>query len=236
MFPRSIVVGDFVYAGRTAVDAVERVLAAVAAAGGSITIKRPRDLSLALEHLIALGGSIRWRSRFEGLADRDARPDTAAAMTWAHVNAEQLGEARRAFAGYLRARIERPVPVVPTNDLACFVCGIGEVVALPSRAATAWHTVKLSPEHLGGKPGTRRTEVEVCRTCIAEHNAVRAWGPTLLDVLVLRAAGVENHPGAQNVQTAARAWGTTGRRHANATPFAHLDLAQLADDIRAGRV
>ncbi|MBP1325313.1 deoxycytidylate deaminase [Leucobacter exalbidus] len=236
-YPHAVVVGEFAYAGSTAVDVVERALAAVAVTGRNISMRQPRDLKLALEHLVTLGGSLRWQSRFEGLADRDARPDTAAAMPWSHLTEQQVGVARRAFAGYLRARTERPVPVVPTEAAGCYICGIGEVVALPSQAITTWHSVKLSPERLGGKPGTPQTETEVCSTCHAEHNAVGAWGPSLLDKLALRAAGVERHVGAYDVQlNGVKAWGTTGKKRANRTPFEHMNLAQLADDIRAGRL
>lgn len=235
MFPGAARAGDLVYFGTAAVDSVEFVLAATDALGVELNVKKPRDLALACEYLLDVGRSLTWRSRFAWIATPGADPATAAVRPWGHLSARQLAEARRAYAEYLRARIERPELLRPTDGSpACFVCGVGEVLGLPSRAAEAWHTVTLRPHSLGGKPGMRPVETEVCAVCAAEAEAVGSYGPTMLDRLVKRAAGIEGNPRARDLQLSAKAWGVMGRKRANAVAFGHLDLARLVDDVRAG--
>lgn len=234
-YPGTAQTGDLVFYGSAAVDAVEFVLAAVDGADIEIPIQSRRDMRLACKHLLDIGRMITWAARFAGIADRDARPDTAAAVPWAHLSKESLAETRRARIDYLKARNERPTQVKPSEALACYLCGIGEVTARPSQAANQWHFVKILPESFGGRYGAERVDAEVCAMCFNEYREVGVWGATLLDRLVLRTAGVLGHPGAQDVHlNGVRAWGSSRRTKPNATRFAHLNLGKLAEDIRTG--
>lgn len=220
---------------RGAVEVVERALIAAAAVGQPARIGSTRDLRLAVAHLSQLGGVIRWASRFEGLAERAADPRTGAATPFAHVDEAQLGRLRTAFAAYLRARVERPIPIVPREAVACLLCGVGQVLGLPSRAAEIWRPMRVKASAIGGR-GNEKISGELCPACAAEADVVGIVGATAIEHLVLRAAGVERRPAAFGVTfRATPAWAVSGQKTPNARPWAHLDLAQLRVDVESGR-
>lgn len=235
LFPGAARTSELVFYGSAAVEAIERVLAAIAATGGEVTMRQARHITLACKYLLKIGGTATWRVRFSGVVEHGVNPSTAAAGPWTHLSKEERSKVTQAFRNYLQARVERPIHITPAEATACFMCGIGSIKALPSRANTVWHTVMLKPESLGGKVGTPRVETEVCQNCFVAFTRVQTWGPSLLDTLVLRAAGVEMHGNAQGLQlNRVKAWGTSGRRKANSEPFAHVNLEQLANDVRSG--
>lgn len=142
--------------------------------------------------------------------------------------------ARATLGDYLRARTERAQPTPPPFGMACYHCGIEEIVALPSQAADAWKAVTLQPGPLGGH-SVEPVRAAVCRTCAEEQLSLGSWGPTLLDRLVLKSAGLWGKRGVENYLLGVAAWGTlAGNPVPNPTPWAHHDLAQLRTEIELG--
>lgn len=218
-----------------AAQVVDRALAVLAALEHTAVVKNDRSLRQLIEIVGPLGVGITWQGRFAPVAERNADPKTGAAVGWAWLTGEQRHAAREAAAEWLRARVQRPRPLAPPHGAGCYLCGVATVEALPSRAADVWSEARLRPEALGGSRGAR-VHASVCHGCAAEAEAVGSYGPTLIDRLVLRAAGIDRRLGAEMLQTDAQAWGTTGRATPNETPWAHVDLAALRADFESGRV
>ncbi|MGO1573882.1 hypothetical protein [Agrococcus casei] len=232
-YPRAIATSEFSFHGSHAVEQLERVLAGLAIIEQAPTIKNARAMHLLMETMLPATSAILWSSRFAPVALRDAKSKTGTARPWAHLRADDATRMRQAYATWLRRRTEVPRPHPHPDGSGCYICGIGEYVAETTGAA--WQPVRLNPGVLGGQWGAPVVEAHVCADCRAVHADIGAWGPTLLDKLVLQAAGVQPLADAHDLQpNGVQAWGTTGRKRPNPTPFEHVNLAQLADDVRSG--
>lgn len=217
-----------------AIQVVERSLAALAAVNASTPITSERSLRLLIQHVGPLGVGVTWWGRFAPIAERTADSKTGSALPWAWLPEEQRIAARKAATTWMSARTERPRPLAPPIGHGCYLCGVATVEALPSRAAHVWREANLRPEQLGGT-GSTYTRVSVCAPCYFEAQKIGSYGPTLLDRLILRAAGIDRKLGAETLQiNGARAWGVTGEKP-NESAFAHLALGTLRDDFESGR-
>jgi len=234
-FPSGCRTTDYLLMGERAVMAVEGCLAALQLLSARHEIRGARQLRLLLREILPSVPQITWEGRFVPYADHDAKSETGAARPWAHVPAEVVAATRTAWAAWLRARVERPRPIAAPTAAACYLCGVGTVEALPSHAHHAWHTLRVRPSALGASRAAKDLTTDVRATCHAAYAELRGWGPTLLEQLVMRAAGLEGNARWQQVEVSGlRAWGTMGRTVPNPTPWAHLDLAQLDSDLRTG--
>lgn len=214
----------------------ENALLALAAIGEQVTIESDRELRLLCAVLAEHGQRLSWRARFAPIAMRTAKSDTAAVRSFAHVREDDLVAVRAEFARYRVLRAERPIDLAPPIGSGCYLCGVGSVKARPSRRNHVWRTGRVRPSQLGGTDTTPR-EVAMCAECHLQGEAFGVYGPTVLDRLVLRAAGVDRLLGSEYLQLhGVKAWGTCGRTKPNSTPFAHLDLSGLLADVRGGNI
>src|SRR5690606_5613672 len=64
LFPGVVRTSEFVFSGTQAVEAIERVLAVIAAAQGQSLLEDSRDIRLACEHLLSAAPALFWKTRF----------------------------------------------------------------------------------------------------------------------------------------------------------------------------
>lgn len=106
----------------------------------------------------------------------------------------------------------------------------------PSEAREVWHPLHSTVAALGGR-GPGQVDGEICTTCHAERERVGMTGPTLIDRLVMRAAGIEGKLGAdQLLLNQVPAFAVTGRTKPNSSPWSHINLKQLKSDFEGGRL
>lgn len=216
-------------------DAAELATATAAAIGVQLVLGSARALRFALDYLAPLGHGLTWRGRYSPRMVAAARRDEAASAPFSAVDPELLDEARRTFVEMLAARTARVVSVAEPGGSGCYLCGVGAVEVLSSAKARAWTTLRLRPETVGGRGGDL-VVASVCWRCNDEfERQERTVGDRLMQVLVLRAAGLENHLAARDLILRPTAWGVLGRREPNQSPWQHLDLAGLRADIESGQ-
>ncbi|WP_453984286.1 hypothetical protein [Brevibacterium casei] len=214
--------------------AVERALAVAAVAETDLKLTSARRVRMAIRYLTTEALGLVWESRFAPVAEAEAHPSTGAALPWSHVPEEGRARARQAVAAFLRALTERPQPTPAPTGGGCYLCGVASVEVVPSRASSAWTEARVSPSSLGGT-STAHRRVSVCRTCADAAEAYGAYGQSMMERLVLEAAGISRKLGIENVRLDPPAWGVMNIEP-NSTPWAHIDLADLREKFETGRV
>lgn len=154
---------------------------------------------------------------------------------WAHVAEGQRDLLRTAAARWLRLSVERPVRVLPPADSArpgCLFCGVGHVMALPSRADTVWSGISTTLRTLGGtSPAV--LDGDVCPACAAAIEGAGSIGVValqraLVDFIGWRPSG----PAAADVELGVIGWGALPTSTTpNATPWQHLDVDALRREL-----
>ncbi len=167
----------------------------------------------------------------------DAQPTagTCSSAPWAHVGEELRVTLREAAARWMRERIERPARVAPPADSdrrGCLFCGVGHVMAMPSRADTVWTATSTTLRTLGGHSASV-IDGDTCPTCaVAIERAgsvgIGAMQRAVLDFVGFKPAG----PAAADIELDVVGWGAlpTGTQP-NATPWQHLDVDTLRREL-----
>lgn len=165
--------------GSVAPHQLSLALDVLAVAGIDMPVIKSATEALGLiRDLGELGGSIRWSTRYNGVAARDARAGQCTSKPWSHLYDDLLAEVRQAGRRYLAMKVASTRPDVllaPRKGGGCLLCGIGQV-SVPAATVVAaggveqarsqtWKVLKFSPAALGGKPSPEQIEDVCCPAC-----------------------------------------------------------------------
>lgn len=223
-----------------ALHKVECALNALDLLGASAaTVRTDADLLLLIQHLTAPGALARWAARFVPFARHDAAVESCTTARWADASEAVRAMAREGLAAVLRARVEKPVPVLcPIEGQGCGFCGVDAYPALPSRAEEAWSLRSARAASLGGRTTPGDIDVWLCASCDRAAGAAGSVGPTAMRralVAFLDPSGHTARSLALGDLEGLRGWAVTGLPPAPSA-WAHLgDLSALRRDLGLGQ-
>lgn len=220
-----------------ALDRVENALAALDVLGQAApTLRTDHDLRLLIDPDRGLAtGGVAWRSEYANSSWQKPAdvPRRAASARWAHVGQEQRQALRDGFAAMLRARTERPRTYAPPTDgpRGCLLCGVGTVVALPSRSTEVWTVASVPARALGGRGGGGSTlHGYLCPACSSAVEEAGGVGPSAMELSLRRHLGVRQrgYGGPGEVQLVGLVgWGALpGPVAVNAMRWQHVDAEE----------
>ncbi|MGR2751492.1 hypothetical protein [Agromyces arachidis] len=212
---------------------VEAALNALDAIGRGMPIHTDGSLRLLVEHMTAAGVAVRWAARYSPVRTKDAHEGEAASQPWGHVTEWQWHDLRKAFAGLLNARVERPLPYSSPIGGGCMLCGVETVSALPSQAAGLWTPATASPTAIGGPPRPERLGGYLCPTCQQAREEIGAIGPTTMERSIMLHFDVQRRSLTATELVGLVGWLATGRDEPNERPWQHVpNIEALADELR----
>ena len=160
-----------------------------------------------------------------------AKGDTCSARRWAHIDPLAIRTLRESVARWMRARLETPVPIAPPADSdrrGCVFCGVGSVVALPSKASQVWTEVYVSASALGaGNGAAGAIDGHTCPACTAAIASTDGPGVAALQAAVLRFVGYQRRSLTPPMLDGIRGWALIEGARPSRTPWGHVDLAGL---------
>lgn len=160
-----------------------------------------------------------------------AKGDTCSARRFAHVDPMLRRTLRENVARWMRARLETPVPIAPPADSdrrGCVFCGVGSVVALPSKASQVWTEVYVSASALGaGNGAAGAIDGHTCPACTAAIASTDGPGVAALQAAVLRFVGYQRRSLTPPTIQGLRGWALVEGARPNPKPWGHVDLAGL---------
>lgn len=227
----SLRVGNYTYTGESAIARITDALRVLAALGEQVDIQSARDLRLLVSTLALPGVQITWRARFAPVAALDARPGTSSASAWSHLSRATLRALGAEYARFRVRRVERAVALRPPIGLACAACGVSSVKALPSHREHVWRTARIRVAN-----DSDLREVSLCAGCWSAYERERAFGPSMMMMLVLAAAGIDKKRGSELLQVDPPSWIELKDIEPNEMPWQHLDLARMRTDFELGRI
>lgn len=207
---------------------VDTLYALDALGGPAPTFIDADDLVALINHLPAAG-----MVAFGG----GAKVGTAAVRRWSHVSDGLRRTLREGAARWMKERLEVPAPFAPpiySERRGCLFCGIGTVMALPSRSAEVWTEAYVSVSQLGGGNGaTGAVDGHVCPACATAIATTDGGGIAALQAAVLAFIGYQRTNLTPIQLTGLRGWGLRSDTTPNRTPWAHVDLAGLRREVAA---
>ncbi len=160
-----------------------------------------------------------------------AKAGTCSARRFAHVDPLAIRSLRESVARWMRARLETPVPIAPPADgdrRGCVFCGVGTVVALPSKAGQVWTEVYVSASALGaGNGASGAIDGHTCPACTVAIASTDGPGVAALQAAVLRFVGYERRSLTPPTIQGLRGWALVEGARPSRTPWQHVDLAGL---------
>ncbi|WP_353828217.1 hypothetical protein [Agromyces sp. SYSU T0242] len=212
---------------------VEAALNALDAIGRDTPLHTDASLRLLVEHMTPLGVAVRWASQFTPVWTKEARDDVAASQPWEHVTTWQREDLRKAFAGLLNARVERPLPYGPPTGGGCMLCGVETVSALPSQAAGLWTPATVDPSAIGGRRSPERVAGYLCPTCDRARSEVGSLGPTAMERSVMLHFALRRRSMTPTELVGLRGWLVSGVDEPNERPWEHiLNIEDVAEHLR----
>lgn len=191
-----------------------------------------RAVLLAVDALAVAGIEALWSRQYVPLWRDGATPGACAAGRWAHVSTEMRSNAREAAGSFLRRLIEQPRPVpcpaaADGSPQGCLVCGVAEVMALPSLAARAWMPRQVTASNLGRKKNPNEMlSGHLCPACSALAREFNSVGPSLMERSIIRATGWTRRSLTAFELGNLKAWAVSAQPPV-ATPWAWCDLKGL---------
>ncbi|MGR0219517.1 hypothetical protein [Agromyces sp. ZXT2-6] len=211
---------------------VEAALNALDAIRRDLPIHTDGSLRLLIEHMTATGVAARWASRFSPVRTKDARDAEAASQPWGHLTDWQWTDLRKAFAGLLNARVERPLRYGPPIGGGCMLCGVGTISALPSQAAGLWTPATASPTAIGGRPTPERLASYLCPTCERAREEIGAIGPTTMERSIMLHLDVRRRSLTATELVGLVGWLASGVDEPNARAWQHVpNIESLANEL-----
>lgn len=160
-----------------------------------------------------------------------AKIRACATERFGHVDPALRRSLREAAARWMRQRLERPAPIAPPRSSAlrgCVMCGVGTVVALPSRSHEAWSETYVSASALGaGNGAAGAVDGFTCPACTAAIASTDGPGVAALEAAVLAFVGYERRSLTPPTIHGLRGWALVEGARPNARPWGHVDLAGL---------
>jgi len=220
---------------------------------GRITRGGQKSMRLAVEHLRAVGGAVRWSALLFPTLRVDVDPSRPSRTRWAHVTENQRDRLHEAFAALLADLTDGPRQVQPPEGTefrtalrGCLLCGVGSVLATRRHAGIAWGPLRgAEPGSLGGQRRPEMVYGYLCPVCSrAATQAGPGLGPTAMEKAFFAFLGTQpsERPardadlfGRRTVQVEGlRAWAVlSDGTQPNESPWAHVpDLNGLADELR----
>lgn len=194
---------------------LELALTGLDVVGATLRDSTERGLRLLLEHMTIPGGLSRWARHAESAS-------RCAEAPWSFVGDEARADLRKGYAALLRARVERPRPVPHPEGGGCLLCGVGAVLALPSRAHTVWTARTVTPSSLGGR-GPERISGYLCPLCESAADAARSVGPSAMEGSLLAYLEVPRRAYAPVELRGLVGWGALHpAAEPNETPWQHM--------------
>lgn len=212
---------------------VEAALNALDAMKRDLPIHTDASLRLLVEHMTAVGVATRWAARYSPVRAKEARDAEAASQPWGHLTEWQWQDLRKAFAGLLNARVERPLPYSSPIGGGCMLCGVETVSALPSQAAGLWTPATASPTALGGRPSPELLAGYLCPTCERAHEEIGAIGPTTMERSIMLHFDVRRRSLTATELVGLVGWLATGLDEPNERAWQHVpNIDALAEELR----
>lgn len=175
-----------------ALDRVEGALLALDVIGQPApTISTDNELRLLVEHLLPVGSTLRWSRRFSQVLTGDV--GTCSSSRWAHVTEGQRQETHDDVDEYQRVRDEKPELFGPPAGglRGCLLCGVGAVLAMPSRSGEVWTAENVSTGVLGGRLSAERVDGYTCPTCSRAVDEAGSLGATAMERSIVLHLGVQ---------------------------------------------
>ncbi len=207
------------------------------------TIRTRGELAALLDALTIVGLGARWSTWCSPVLGSGITRESCAAEPWSHVGADAKSGMRDAYGSYLRRCVEVPrgyrPPIASAAALAvaersgevfvsegCLACGVGSVLALPSRSHEVWTVATISPVALGGRAmGGKRIAGYLCGACARATEEIGAFGPTAWGVALLAHLKVPRRAYIDTQLDDIVGWGVqaaNGQRRPNREPWEHL--------------
>jgi hypothetical protein len=191
------------------------------------------DVRALIEYMAVPGGVARWGSRLVAATGRGERVESHAPERWAGVPGGQRQALRDAAAALFQVRIEKPVPVLCPEGGGCMLCGVRAVVVLPSKARGVWVEMSADAVTLGGPDAPDMIDGCVCPRCDQAIDRAEGVGQSAMRLSVLDLLGVPAHLFTVSQIDGLRAWAVMPGVRPNATPWAHVDLSALREEVGA---
>jgi len=220
--------------GNVGIDRLDAALAALDIQGfrrrqkyGSLA-KTDGDLRVLISDFAPLGAAASWSVDFAGTG-------LCSTKRWAHVSEELTRRVAETYREVVHRRSEVPAPFAPPQDGArgCLFCGVGTLVAKPSKAPLAWGDLHwLQPGALGGKRQPESIAGYLCPACRAAVQREGAPGVPAVERALLAHLGYEIRLGyVLYFPSWASAWIATASASPNAEPWEHVNTARLAKTL-----
>lgn len=182
------------------------------------------ELRQLIEHMAGPGVTARWARRFVPVLGAESVAETCASSRWAHLTDDLRGILQKGAAALMNARIEQPEPFGPPRGSihrGCILCGIESIVSLPSKSGLLWTEQEVSPQVVGGAPGTGWIRGYTCVVCSKAVTDAGSIGATAMERSIIRHLSVVQRSMARAELVGVVAWAVTGVAP-NEQPWEHL--------------